>query len=301
MDFHQLEIFIKIVELKSFSKAARMVYLTQPTVTSHIQSLESELKIKLLDRLAREATPTAAGKILYAYAKKLVALREEARQSLSQLTGKVAGRVAVGGSTIPGEYLLPGMIGKFRKEFSGITVSQVIGDTSTIAEKVLSGDCELGIIGSRVADNGLEHVEYIQDELIFIAGPAYPLPAKKGMGSEEILAAPFVIRELGSGSRMSMERWLMEMDIDPARLNIVAEMGSTEAVKQAVKGGIGISIVSSLSVKEDLRHKSLKTFPFKGKKLLRHFYIITNPRRTMSPAGQAFLNFLTQEAPRGKD
>lgn len=300
MDFRQLEIFIQVVELKSFSKAARVVFLTQPTVTSHIQSLEGELKIKLLDRLAREAAPTAAGKVLYTYAKKLVALKEEARQSLSQLTGKVAGKIVVGGSTIPGEYLLPELIGKFRKEFPGITVALIIGDTSAIAEKVLAWDCELGIIGSRVDGTGLEHIEYIQDELIFIARPSYPLPARKGMGVEEIMAAPFVIRETGSGSRMSMERWLMDMGIDTDRLNIVAEMGSTEAVKQAVKGGIGISIVSSLSVKEDLRHKSLKAFPFKGKKLLRNFYIIVNPRRTMSPVGQAFLNFLAKEVSHGK-
>lgn len=296
MDFRQLEIFIKIVELKSFSKAAMAVYLTQPTVTSHIQSLESELKIKLLDRLAREAVPTTAGKTLYEYAKKLVALKEEARQSLTQLLGKVAGQVAVGGSTIPGEYILPAMIGKFRKKFPGITVSQTIGDTSAIAEKVLAGECELGIIGSRLENAGLDHVEFIQDELILIAGKDYPLPSKKGMSAREITSAPFVIRERGSGSRMAMEKYLTELGVDLSRLSIVAEMGSTEAVKQSVKGGIGLSIVSSLAVVEELHYKTLKTFPFKEKRLLRRFYIVSSSRRSLSPAGQAFLDFLIEEA-----
>ncbi len=292
MDFRQLEIFIKIVELKSFSKAAKAVYLTQPTVTSHIQSLESELGIRLLDRLAREVVPTAGGKLLYKDARRMIAIKDEAKQNIDQLMGKMVGRVVVGGSTIPGEYLLPALIGEFRKKYPGITVSVNIGDTSEIAEKVLRGDCELGLIGSRIKDNKLEHEEFFRDELVLIAGPHYPLPSNKKMGTNEIASAPFVIRERGSGSRMTMEKWCSEAGLDPSTLNIVAEMGSTEAVKQAVKAGMGLAIVSSLAIVEDLYHKTLKTVPFQKKKLVRNFYIISCRNRSMSPICQAFLNFL---------
>src|SRR3990172_1855834 len=142
MDLRQLDIFVKIVDLKSFSKAAEAVYLTQPTVSGHIQSLEEELGIKILDRLGREVVPTRAGKVLYDYARRLVALRDEARQALDQLTGRMKGEIVLGGSTIPGEYLMPTMIGRFRDKYPEVTVVLKIGDTTDIVNRVLDGECE---------------------------------------------------------------------------------------------------------------------------------------------------------------
>jgi len=301
MDFRQLEIFIKIVELKSFSKAAEAVYITQPTVSAHMQSLENALGLRLLDRLGREVAPTMAGKVLFRHAKRLMAVMDEAKQDINRLKGKTAGRVVVGGSTIPGEYILPKRIGMFGRAYPGISVSLLIGDTSSIAEKVLLGECELGAIGSKVEDSRLKHLEFIQDELVLIAAPGYALPASGNIRAKDIASSPFVIRERGSGSRMAMERWLAEIGVNPAKLNIVAEMGSTEAVKQAVKAGLGISIVSSLALEEDLCHKTLRSIPFQGKKLLRKFYLVSCPKRSMSPICQAFLKFLMGEDSKASD
>lgn len=294
MDIKQLEIFTKIVELKSFSKAAEAVYLTQPTVSGHIHSLEEELGQRLLDRLGREVVPTRAGKVLYDYAKKMVALRDEAGQALDQLMGRMKGEIVVGGSTIPGEYLLPAIIGRFREKYPEITVVLKIGDTADIVNRVLSGECEVGIVGSKVEDSRLDYHEFVKDELIIIAASNYPM-AGKGITASALSSIPFVMRERGSGSRMTIEKRLLEIGVDPSGINIVAEMGSTEAVKQAVKAGLGVSIVSSVAVAEDLRHNSLKVIPFKGKKFLRSFYISTHRGRTMSPIGQAFLDFLKKE------
>ena len=295
MDIKQLEIFTKIVELKSFSKAAEAVYLTQPTVSGHIQSLEEELGQRILDRLGREVVPTKAGKVLYEYAKKMVGLRDEAGQALDQLMGRMKGEIVIGGSTIPGEYLLPSIIGRFREKYPEITVVLKIGDTSDIVNRVLTGECEVGIVGSRVDDSWLEYREFVKDELVLIASPKYPLPKKGDVTAKELASIPFVMRERGSGSRMTIEKRLSEIGIDPSEINIVAEMGSTEAVKQAVKVGLGVSIVSSIAVAEDLCHNSLKVIPFKGKRFLRSFYISTHNGRTMSPIGQVFLDFLKKE------
>ena len=294
MDIKQLEIFTKIVELKSFSKAAEAVYLTQPTVSGHIQSLEEELGQRLLDRLGREVVPTKAGKVLYEYAKKMVGLRDEAGQALDQLMGRMKGEIVIGGSTIPGEYLLPAIIGRFREKYPEITVVLKIGDTTDIVNRVLAGECEVGIVGSRVDDSRLEYSEFVKDELIIIAASNYPLPGK-GITASALSSIPFVMRERGSGSRIPIEKRLLEIGVDPSGINIVAEMGSTEAVKQAVKAGLGVSIVSSVAVAEDLHHSSLKVVPFKGKRFLRSFYISTHRGRTMSPIGQAFLDFLKKE------
>lgn len=295
MDLKQLEIFAKIVDLKSFSRAAEAVYLTQPTVSGHIQSLEEELGVKLLDRLGREVSPTKAGKVLYDYAKRIVALRDEARQALDQLMGRMKGEIVVGGSTIPGEYLLPAIIGRFRDKYPEVTVVLKIGDTAEIINKVLEGECEAGIVGSRVDDNRLEYSEFVKDELVLIASSGYPLQKKGSVTAEELIPMPFVMRERGSGSRMTIEKRLLEMGVDPSGINVVAEMGSTEAVKQAVKAGLGVSIVSSVAVTEELRHKTLKVIPFKGKRFLRSFYIVSHRARTVSPIGQVFLDFLKRD------
>lgn len=294
MDIRQFEIFVKIVELKSFSRAAEAVYLTQPTLSGHIKSLEEELGLKLLDRLGREIVPTKAGSLLYEYARRMMALMDEARQALDQLMGRMKGEVVVGGSTIPGEYLLPGIIGRFREKYPEITVVLRIGDTSEIINKVLDGECEIGIVGFKCDDSRLECRDFVKDELILITGPDYPLPKKGRMTAPELGAVPFVMRERGSGSRMTIEKRLLEMGVEPGGINIVAEMGSTEAVKQAVKAGLGFSIVSSMAVAEDLRHKTLKAIPFRGKRFLRSFYVISRRGRTMSPTGQAFLEFLKE-------
>lgn len=295
MDIKQLEIFAKIVELKSFSRAAEAIFLTQPTVSGHIQSLEEELGQRLLDRLGREVVPTKAGKVLYGYARKMVSLRDEAGQALDQLMGRMKGEIVIGGSTIPGEYLLPFIIGRFREKYSEIIVILKIGDTADILNRVLTGECEVGIVGSRVKDNRLEYREYINDELVIIASSSHQLAREKKITALELSSIPFVMRERGSGSRMTIEKRLSDMGVDTSRINIVAEMGSTEAVKQAVKAGIGVSIVSSIAVTEDLRHNSLKVIPFKGKRFLRSFYISTHKGRTMSPIGSALLDFLRNE------
>lgn len=295
MDIKQLEIFAKIVELKSFSRAAEAIFLTQPTVSGHIQSLEEELGQRLLDRLGREVVPTKAGKVLYGYARKMVSLRDEAGQALDQLMGRMKGEIVIGGSTIPGEYLLPFIIGRFREKYPEIIVILKIGDTADILNRVLTGECEVGIVGSRVKDNRLEYREYINDELVIIASSSHQLARKKKITALELSSIPFVMRERGSGSRMTIEKRLSDMGVDTSRINIVAEMGSTEAVKQAVKAGLGVSIVSSIAVTEDLRHNSLKVIPFKGKRFLRSFYISTHKGRTMSPIGSALLDFLRNE------
>jgi len=240
MDIKQLEIFTKIVELKSFSRAAEAIYLTQPTVSGHIQSLEEELGQRLLDRLGREVVPTKAGKVLYEYAKKMVALRDEAGQALDQLMGRMKGEIVIGGSTIPGEYLLPAIIGRFREKYPEITVVLKIGDTVDIVNRVLTGECEVGIVGSRVDDSRLEYREFVKDELVLIASPKYPLPKKGDVTAKELGSIPFVMRERGSGSRMTIEKRLSDMGVDTSKINIVAEMGSTEAVKQAVKSKGGM-------------------------------------------------------------
>ena len=139
MDLRQLEVFAKVYELRSFSRAAQALFLTQPTVSERISQLEDELTVKLFDRTGRETVPTRAGELLFGYTRRILNLHAEAKRALDQFVGKMAGELAVGGSTIPGEYVLPALIGRFKEKYPEISISLLIRDTQGILDLVLEG------------------------------------------------------------------------------------------------------------------------------------------------------------------
>ena len=147
MDLWQLNIFCKVIEFKSFSKAGNVVHLSQPTVSSHIKDLETHFGCRLIDRLAKEAIPTKAGELLYAYARKLIALKDETETALAEFQGNLRGRLVVGGSTIPGVYILPRMVGAFVAAYPNVTTAIRIGDTEGIVGDIAGGHLEIGIVG----------------------------------------------------------------------------------------------------------------------------------------------------------
>src|SRR3989304_5827963 len=147
MDARQLEIFVKVVELGSFSKAAEALFLTQPTVSEHIRGLEEELGVRLLDRLGRGAAPTKAGQLLLGYGRRILELHREARQALDQFQGRMSGELVIAASTIPGEYVLPALIGRFKEKYPDIAISLLIGDTQRVVEWVLEGRRGVGEAG----------------------------------------------------------------------------------------------------------------------------------------------------------
>ena len=292
MELRYLEIFYKVVELKSFSRAAEALYITQPTVSSHIKTLEDELEIKLLDRLGREIMPTKAGNILYNYAKEIVRLKKEAKQALDQFTGKMSGNFDVGGSTIPGEYIMPSFISQFKKVFPEIIVTLRIGDTKDITSMVLEGKVEIGVVGARIEDARIENREFLKDSLILVAPPSY---SKTKISKKDFKNIPLISREKGSGSRKTFEKIIKKNGLESEDLNIVAEMGSTEAVKQSVKSGLGLSVVSRLAVQGELANNELKEIKVSHLSIVRSFYIITHKLRVKSPLCQAFLKFLSNQ------
>ena len=297
MDLHRLEVFCKVVELKNFSRAAKAVFLSQPTVSEHIRGLEEELAVRLIDRLGREALPTQAGQLLYRYAQKILRLREEAMQAIENQSGTLAGHLSLGASTIPGTYILPGRIGAFKKLHPAIQLTLSIDNSRKIADGVLAGSLEFGLIGARWSEPTLSWQELLSDELVLTVYPGHPFVAKKEVPAEELLAEPFILRERDSGTRKAMTQ-LLEKHLDLASLQAVAEMGGTEAVRQAIKAQIGTSILSRRAVAEDIERGTLTAVPIKGVTLTRSFFLITRKNRELSPICKAFLSFLTDNEER---
>lgn len=292
MEIRRLEVFCRVVELKSFTRAAEAVLLSQPTVSENIRLLEETLGEKLFDRLGRQVLPTGAGKILYRHARRIIAQRDQALQAIEQYRGQLVGDLNLGASTIPGAYILPERIVAFRVEHPTIQTRLRIAGTARIAEALSEGTLELGVIGAKWKDQHLDCEEFYADELVLAVPSRHPWSKRVSVGVEELEAQPFILREEGSGTRMVMGRALKDYGFDPARLAVVAEMGSTEAVLQGIKAGLGLSILSSLAVADDLRKGMLTSVPLKNLRIQRPFYLAQRKNRHLSPLALAFRRHL---------
>lgn len=292
MDIRALEVFCKIVELKSFSKAAEAVYLTQPTVSGHIKGLEEFVGLKLLDRLGREVVLTKAGEVLYGYAKQVLALRNQALQALEEYKGSLKGHLIIGGSNIPGEYVLPALLARFKAQYPEISITLKIGDSRDIARGVLQGTYELGAVGAKFDDGQLVYTKLLEDELVVALPADHAWAARPAVALAELFGQPVILRELGSGSRKVLEEALRSAGLDTSALTVVAELGSTEAIRQAVKSGAGISVISIRAIQEDLDRGTLRTVALEGPRLTRDFYLIYHKVRSRSPLCKTFATFV---------
>ena len=295
MEIRKLEVFCKVVELKSFTRAAEAVLLSQPTVSEHIRSLEEELGQRVIDRLGREAEPTPVGRILYKYAARMLRLHREAIESVEKYGGKLVGRIVIGSGTIPGTYILPGLIGKFRKQHSSIKATLRIAGSQLIATEVLSGKMDLGVVGARWNEKGLEWHEIFSDRLALVVRAEHPWAERKGINLNELKKEPFIFRENGSGTRKVIDKILEDNGINSTALQEVAEIGSTAAIKEAIKTGVGVSILSDKSVEHEVDCGVLATIPIEGVEFERPFYLIRRKNRELSPVAAVFWEYLRLE------
>jgi len=295
VDLRQLEIFVKVAEFGSFSKAAEALYLTQPTVSEHIRTLEDEFGVRLLDRLGRGAAVTRAGALLLSYAQRMLALSREARQAMESFQGRMSGELLIGASTIPGEYVLPSLIGRFKEKYPDISITLLIGDSQAAVEWVAEGRAELAVAGARLSVRGIEYKELMPDDLVVVVRGTHPWHGRKQIALEDLQGEPLIIRERGSGTRAALEGALSEVHMDLSRFRIVGEMGSTQAIKQAVKAGVGVSLMSRRAVEEECRSGLLACLRVKDLKVTRSFYLATHRERSRSPLAEAFRVFLETE------
>jgi DNA-binding transcriptional LysR family regulator len=220
--------------------------------------------------LSKEAVPTKAGELLYGYAKRMLALRAETETAMAEFRGKIRGRLVIGGSTIPGTYLIPQLISDFKKKYPDVIVSLTIGDSENIIEGILSGNLELGVVGAKAENKKILQKKLIEDEMCLI------IPANHHWAVEKSVS-------------------FANKDHHIEDLNVVAELGSTQAICQGIKTGAGVSILSTLAVSEDLQTQKLIALEVDGLNLKRNFYLTWHRYRSPSPLSEAFLDFLEQK------
>lgn len=295
MDIWQLKIFCKTIELQSFSKAGLSVHLTQPTISSHIKDLEEHFDCRLIDRLGKKIAPTKAGELLYSYAVKLIALMDEAESAISEFHGKISGQLMVGGSTIPGGYIIPRLIGAFTKDYPAVKISLAIADTNEIIRKIQENEIELGIVGAKTKIKNITQEKLLEDEMRLIIKKNHKWASKKSISLKHLLNEPFISREQGSGTLKSLTERLKEANISINDFNIVSEMGNTTAIRQGILGEAGVSILSPIAVQQELNSGALKALSVKGLNLKRKFYLSRLKNRSLSPISATFITYIKKE------
>lgn len=298
MDFRQIEAFVYVVRFNSFSKAADAIFLTQPTVSSHISSLENELGTKLIDRSGKEVEPTAAGKLFYEYANNLVNIRDQAVFSLNEFSNKISGKVEIAASTVPAEYLLPRLMLGFRANYGDISFSVDQLDSDQVIDGLLEKKYELGMAGTIIESSKLEYHKIAEDRLV-LAAPCnrkFSSMSSDTLNFDYIKDESFIYRESGSGTRKEFEKILVNHGISPTSIKIAAQFNSIDAIKQAVSQGLGVSIMSYMSIEDYIRFGQIRAFEIEGFDLKRAFYIVTHKKRPLSPVNSAFLKYVTSHS-----
>ena len=296
IDFRHLETFCRLAEVKSFSRAADDLFLTQPTVSGHILSLEKSLSLRLFDRTGREVRLTKAGEVFLRYASRTLTIRKDLLNALSEFSQGIRGELSLGASTIPGEYLLPKLMGDFKKDHPHFRLSLKIADTKEIVQYVLQGNVEFGMIGAKVNHPSLHYDKYEEDEIIVVAPAGHPLARKKRVDLENLLKEPWIIREEGSGTQMAVDKALRRKGKTLRAFNVVTEMGSTSSMKEGVKARLGLAFISARAAEEELNQGLLSRIAVEGmESISRQIYIVSHRGRTLSPIGMEFLRFLKEK------
>ncbi len=295
LDIHRLKIFAKVAELRSFSKAAQAIYLTQPTVSQHVNALEEYLELKLFDRLGKEVRLTRAGEILYGFAKQITVMADDTLEALDHFKGMKSGSILIGSSTIPGEYVLPQLLGVFSQQFPNVKTVLHIADSQQTVNELRARNIDLGIVGAKIPDSSLQYTRLLEDEQVIVIPHGHRWWNADAIELAELCREPFVIRESGSGSRMALGKELLRAGISTDSLNIAAELGSSTAVKQAVKAGVGVALISERAVREEIQLRTLKNVQVRDIYFPRAFYLVQDGRRTLSPICKTFVQFIKKE------
>jgi DNA-binding transcriptional LysR family regulator len=289
----QLEILIVLVETGSFTRAARTMLLSQPTLTKHIKNLEDMLDSRVVERTNTGISLTPEGRILYDHARRMCKLRDEAHDKIQKIKNRVGGDIFACASNIPSTYILPRLLGKFKKLNPDIRFHIQVGDSEEALQMVLMGQAQIGLIGKETQDKKL-HVEPIwKDKLVLVGPMGHELARRPSVTLDQLIKLPFISRERGSGTRETMDMYLRKYrGIGLSDFNTVCEIGSNEAVKEVVLAGVGVSILSDLAVERECLQGIMTVIPVDDFSIERKFFLIYKKQLNLMTCHQRFIDFL---------
>ncbi len=254
-----------------------------------IRDLERALGSSLMLRLRRGLRLTDTGKAVFSYTQRIFALAEDMHTAIQDIQGLNTGTLTIGSSTTPGEYILPGMIGKFRQRYQGVQVSLTIANTQSIINQILAHGLDIGMAGTPVNLKGLASFEYVRDEIVIIAAPDHPAAQLVRPKLQELTECEFIMREPGSATRSTAEQRFNAYGIEPL---VSMELGSNEAIKRAVAAGVGLGVVSAFAVTPDVAAGFVTVLDVQDWECSRSLSVFYRDDNHLSSAQRAFLQFL---------
>ncbi len=295
MDIRRLEAFAKVYELRSFSKAGQELFLSQPTISAHVSALESELEVRLFDRLGRNILPTQAAEVLYRHAQDVFASLASAQAEIQLLQERVAGDLAVGGSTIPAHYVLPSLLARFSRRYPEVRMQLRVGDSQGIIARLIAGEEMVAVVGAQIDHPELVFDQLLRDELVIIAPTMGPDVPPKVLAPQDIPSQPWIMREHGSGTRGAFERGLERIGVDGRALPVTLCVESTQAALASVRAGLGLTVTSRLAAKPLLEAGEAAEVSVPGLEMPRSFYLAYHARRHQFPVTRYFIEFVKKE------
>jgi DNA-binding transcriptional LysR family regulator len=290
-----LAVFHAVASEGSVSRGAERLMVSQPAVSKQLRQLERSLGASLFDRLPKGVRPTAAGELLAGYARRIFALEAEAAEALAELRGMRRGSISVGASTTIGVYLLPEIFVRYRRAYPDVRMHMEVANSEVIRRRLVEGAIDVGLTEGIVEGDELDSTVFLRDELVPIAAPGHPLARRKRpVPAATLCREPFVVRETGSGTKSVVERALAERGLS---VTPVMSLGSTEAIKRAVAAGVGVAIVSRLTVQQELQLGRLVVLRVPDLPINRPLHRLTLRGRQPSQAVAAFMKMLAGALP----
>lgn len=295
MDIYQLQVFSSVYRHRSFSKASEEMNLTQPSISMHVKRLEEELGIKLFDRMGRQSIPTKDADLLYTQSEELITKLKSIKNSFGKKADEAEGLLSIGTSTVPGTYMIPFVAADFCRRHPKVFFQLIVKGTKDIYAMIERGDLHVGLVEEKKEKEGIISLNTLSDEMVLVAAPGFI--KKKSITPFGLLRVPLLMREEDSEARKSMEKYHLLHRISIKGLNVVAILGSTDSLKEAVKNGLGAAMMSRFAVKDDIKAGILEEISIKGVKMKRSLYLIANTHRTLPPLYQTFASFLRETIP----
>lgn len=286
----RLQVFHAVAKQLSFTKAAEVLFMTQPAVTFQIKQLEEHFNTRLFDRGHGRIALTPAGEMVLQYAEKILNLSSEMDVRMGEMTGEIGGSLLVGGSTTIAEFMLPRILGEFKSQHPHVRPRLVVANSETIETRVAEHTLDIGFIESPSHQPNLQTEICCDDELMVICSPKFPLAKLKEISPQQLADHAFVSREPGSGTREFTDSYLRKAGVQPEDLNLVMEMGSPVALNGVVETGLGFAIASRASVAKAQRLGDLVAIPLKPR-LIRTLSMVYPKEKFRSKLVTTFVEF----------
>ncbi|MGL5718512.1 MAG: selenium metabolism-associated LysR family transcriptional regulator [Paraclostridium sp.] len=291
MDLKQLEVFVAVAKYQSFSKAAKELFLTQPTVSAHIQNLEKELNTVLVNRNNKVITLTKPGQILYEHAIYILNNCKKAIYDIREYEGKIEGIIDIACSSIPETYILPDFLKSFSNDFKNVKFNISHYDSNYAISEILNDRSSFGFVGSKSTNKQVEYIDLIDDELVLITPYDMEIENYDGfIDFKDLLDLKFIMRKEGSGTQSLIVNKFKDYDLNINQLNTIAYVESNEAIKEMVKLGLGVSFVSYTSAIDFITLNKVKFYRVNNVKFDRKFYFIYSKKKTFTPLESKFLD-----------